>query len=677
MTSAQRRGWLATIAIAMLALALVAKRACLHWRTSAVSTSPIQPMETPFASAKLPAPPAAGALGRPELRWLLPNSSRHRKVAGTVYLDTQPVRASVALTSHATSSGLAAEPTVASNPDGTFDFGEVVIDSYMLTARVGNLSRSIELDLDAFVDPAHLVVHVYPCDLLIGHVIDAGGGLIGNAIVRNAFTGVLLATSSQTGEFTACKDDGALRVSADGYTSELTGLFVVSPAMIVMRPETTVTGHVVDSHGAPVDGAEISERDAIAFSDSNGRFELRGLSPGHHELKAHRDDLISCKKTPVDTTVGAVTDVTIALDQGVAISGYVHRGTAAAPGVEIVWSMVKTPLLRMHSDSDGKFSSTGACAGDGRVFSILENLVAPANGAFSLAAGHNHVDVELAPAVKREVRVVAGSVPVSDATVIATCEPAAPEAWTPRTDGNGHTVVLLSPNAQCTIIAQHAFDSRRAQSSPFTSGENDGELTLDLGPRSESSITAIVTDKSGAPASGIRVVLETDDDSVAGVATSDASGTAVLRFVASGSYHFATLRTSLTLTVLASVAAPSHIVITNATSNEQVTIVVELPQSSITGVVVDEHGAPVADAKVAVYALPDQAIARDVTNVVNDTMQVLGAATTATDIDGRFAVKTSEAAPYTISAYSSVGHGVLQVSGSATTDLRVVVSQRR
>ena len=612
------------------------------------------------------------------LAWAIADAKHHRHVAGIVYLDDKPVSATVTLSSFASRSGIIDTPTVTSAADGTFDFGEVAVAHMALVARSGTLTRELELDLNTYADPTHIAVHIYPCQASVGHVVDAGGGPIVGATIYSNMAQAKIATSDANGVFHTCEQLGALTVKAEGYANEFTGLLARNPMVIVMRPETTITGIVVDTGEHPIAGAEVFENaNNVAFSDADGHFELRGLAPGAHQLQTRRDDLTACEKAHVDTVVGKSSDVKIVIAPGVTLSGYVHRGPTPASNIEIVWANSKSSLLQLRTKADGTFSDARACPGQGQLWAPLANVALPKNSTYTLTATSSPVDLELESAIEVTVRVVSGGQPVADAAVAAACKKAAPTDQAALTNSAGTTVLTLPPDRQCSIIAWQVFDGRRAETAELSTAELPREYVIDLGKPSNSTITATVSNKNGAALSSLNVQLINQAEVVVGGGESDINGIAIIRHVPPGTYHFKLAPTSfLSRKGPPSVVTPTAVTITSETLDVAITVVADLATTTLTGMIVDAKGAPVADAHVLVYPISDELFDKAATKTFSDIMDTLGevaGTVAATDDTGHFTMTMTEAPPFTVNASAPQGKGTARVH-VVTGDLRVVLS---
>ena len=642
----------------------------MHLRHAAITAS--TETRTATSAPRVTARQAA-RIDRTAVAWTLPDSSHHRHVAGIVYLDDKPISTTLTLVSNATRNGVIDAPAVTSAADGTFDFGEVTVEYFTVVARAGKVTRELELDLNTYTDPEHLAVHIYPCSESVGHVVDAGGGPIVGAVISGSISGALLAASDAKGEFQLCGAGGSLTVQADGYAIERTGMLASNPIIVVMRPETSLTGIVVDASDRPIVGAEILESSSnVVFGDGNGRFEMRGLAPGPHNLKARRDDLVACEKTHVDTVVGQSVDIKIVLAHGVTVSGYAHRGNKPASNIEIVWiwSNPTAATLRMRTHEDGTFSNAGACPGDGHLIVPDGDVSVPKDGAYTLSPTSSPVDIELAKTIALPVRVVSGDQAPLGGPVELDHHSG---SIAPFTNSAGTTTLMLPPDSSCSIIGAQMFDGRRAESAPLSTNNLPAEFVIDLGAPSSTTITATVTNKSGAAVANIGVALINQAGTTIGGGLSDINGVAIIRHVPPGTFHFATSKTSFTDPAVPSVITPSSVTISSESTNVSITIVADVAQTTVSGIVVDDHGAPVADAHVIAYPMSDDRVAAALNEKVGDMMGQLGGTVASTDESGHFSMTMSVAPPYTLNASASQGRGALRIH-DVTADLHVVLT---
>ncbi|MBX3162167.1 MAG: carboxypeptidase regulatory-like domain-containing protein [Deltaproteobacteria bacterium] len=142
---------------------------------------------------------------------------------------------------------------------------------------------------------------------LVGTVVDVTGGPIAGALVvgasspMSARTGTIVAARTDArGRFAMCVTGTRyLSAYADGYASASTVDRAPADVRIVMTPEATLAGTVVDGGTRkPVEGArvllepsggELDNEVQSTFTDARGEFRFRGLVPGRVVATAYAD----------------------------------------------------------------------------------------------------------------------------------------------------------------------------------------------------------------------------------------------------------------------------------------------------------------------------------------------------------------------------------------------------
>ncbi len=174
---------------------------------------------------------------------------------------------------------------------------------------------------------------------LEGTVSDISGGAIPHASVQAAAV-----TSRRTeapvwlpaveadasGQFTMWVPPGGARLHAvaDGYADIDIDANAPGRIAILMTPEASIEGLVVDERGAPVEGARISaswvDVHRPARTDASGRFVVTRLVPARYDIEVHTDDAYGRSAGSVLVALGARADAgTIVLGPATRVSGRV------------------------------------------------------------------------------------------------------------------------------------------------------------------------------------------------------------------------------------------------------------------------------------------------------------------------------------------------------------------
>jgi RNA polymerase sigma-70 factor (ECF subfamily) len=206
-------------------------------------------------------PVATLALARPP-GWLAQEGAPSRHVAGRVLVDGVPVAgARVRLTSEASRTGLVPASEQRTTGDGRFDFGARVAARYAIGAAFPGRVATVEhVDLrDPTTRADELVLVLDPCLAgLHGRVLDPGGSPIAHAELLTQ--GVIGTAADAAGAFDIClpaqgsPDDLRLVVSASGYGSVelIPRLSVRARHDFVLTPEAVVAGRAIDARGQAV-----------------------------------------------------------------------------------------------------------------------------------------------------------------------------------------------------------------------------------------------------------------------------------------------------------------------------------------------------------------------------------------------------------------------------------------
>ena len=281
-----------------------------------------------------------------------------RRIAGLALGDDgAPLAgASVHLASKLTMAGLLDEPSVLTDGSGHFDLGPQPVDTYVLVAEMPRLTgalASIDLrDLTANPPPDQLRLILHACDASIHGVIhDAAGGVVPKARVSRKALGITPragAEADNDGTYELCVPVGGaeLAVQAEGYAALSADISAYGRMRrdFSLTPGTTVIGRVVRaSDHASVSGAALElhpgqlgfETQTLStVSDSEGRFQFDGVSPGRHTITAVADRLATAHPVDVVAELGKPQEeVVCTLTTAFSISGKVIApGSARAGG---------------------------------------------------------------------------------------------------------------------------------------------------------------------------------------------------------------------------------------------------------------------------------------------------------------------------------------------------------
>jgi hypothetical protein len=182
---------------------------------------------------------------------------------------------------------------------------------------------------------------------------------------------------------------------AEGFADSISPIHVARPGetvrdvIVQMQAESKLTGIVVDSGGNPVRNASIykgevprneyeQQRNRIATTNADGRFELAGLQNGVFVISAFK-----VGKAPTSATAnvgGRLTEVELVLGDGgtlagrVTVEGKPSADTRISGNVQFGDGSNGQPFsLQRQTDSDGNFEITGIPEGSGSLTAYLRN----------------------------------------------------------------------------------------------------------------------------------------------------------------------------------------------------------------------------------------------------------------------------------------------------------------
>jgi hypothetical protein len=206
---------------------------------------------------------------------------------------------------------------------------------------------------------------------LTGTVVDVNGGPIGHARVRALVDGTLdrpewypPVEADAAGTFTLWVKPGDIRVSAqaDGYAPAHADTVAPGAVTVLLTPEASISGTVVDAKGALVADAIVSAEfvsvRASVRSDAAGAFRIESLVPGRYELRARIEHAFG--EYPGSVSVGLaqhVTGVTIRVEPAARITGRVvtDRGEPC-PGASVYLNDIyRSDDIRLTAIGDATF----------------------------------------------------------------------------------------------------------------------------------------------------------------------------------------------------------------------------------------------------------------------------------------------------------------------------------
>jgi protocatechuate 3,4-dioxygenase beta subunit len=248
--------------------------------------------------------------------------------------------------------------TTTTEGDGTFHFDKLIAREYGLTATAGDLAGTAQVDLTADSDP--VIIRMREGAAVEITVVDAGTNkpLAGAAVAMRSLRDVAETTDSDgIARFRGVAPGFAIaHASAEGH----------APAeSLVQIPEATaepirqtialsggapVAGRVVDTTGAPVEGARVVARDAGelwslsnpeidgAPTNAKGEFRIPAVAGGTFRFTAHHDEFPTASSDPITLDgTSERTGIVIQMEAGVTVRGKV----VTAGGAPAKWATVR------------------------------------------------------------------------------------------------------------------------------------------------------------------------------------------------------------------------------------------------------------------------------------------------------------------------------------------------
>ncbi|MCB9872220.1 MAG: carboxypeptidase regulatory-like domain-containing protein [Planctomycetes bacterium] len=250
---------------------------------------------------------------------------------------------------------------VTTDAEGRFELDGLTPGAVTLTTRSPkHLPASQKVELVEGQQVNDLVITLEAGGFVTGQVLDDQGRPVAGARVTAARVGTLgpgfRVQGFNPGESTTSDEDGnfqlggltdtatTLRATKEGFArAENTGVSAGQRVALRLQRLGSVTGVLVDERGAPIAGSSVSafrskgqrpmfERGAVT-TDAEGRFTLKGVTPGKNEVVAsgagHLDARTDVDVRPAETTTidklqarsGATLTVTVRDDSGNPVAG--------------------------------------------------------------------------------------------------------------------------------------------------------------------------------------------------------------------------------------------------------------------------------------------------------------------------------------------------------------------
>ena len=515
---------------------------------------------------------------------------------------------------------------------------------------------------------------------LRGVVRDLSGGAIEGALLRSggvsSGTGMAYATSGPEGEFSLWVRPGKPLVWAesDGYA----GGSDSGPAPghffeIFMTPESVLVGKVVRAgDGAPVAGARVRAQrgdswggTGTAMTDEGGNFRLDRLSPGAYKPRAEADDAYGMAREQVILGLGETSaPIAIEAHPASAVEGrvFVAGGASCEEGGVQLNDAAQAREAGAEVEADGLVHIAGVLDGNYEVSVRCKGFVSAERYPSIEVKGASVTGLRWEVTPGRSIRGVVVSAkgePVAGVQVMAggKADPARPRARTTdafgiETDAQGafELAGLLPGSYEVRVYAMNSPRVLPAEPVAVTLPEGQDVEGLRIACPAVGEVRGAVRDAQGNGVARAQVVLRGAARRWPSATTAD-DGTFHVPEVPAGEYRAEATRNGSPLRAPGTGDDDVQGTKLEVRAGEvaAVTLVVEAPTGTITGVVRDEGGGPVGDAFIEATRESESAgaaagggsMARWFSRFERPRIS---------DVDGRFTVDALSPGKYTVRA---------------------------
>jgi RNA polymerase sigma-70 factor, ECF subfamily len=586
-------------------------------------------------------------------------ASRH--VAGRVIADGQPVAGAIVRLGAMAFSGSPESVAIASTDAyGNFDLGVHAFASAMISAEA--TERAVAwLRVDTAPAPDRLVLELGACATRVfGFVRDAVGAPIAGARIMTDGLGGF--ESGRDGSYVACMPPGSLRVSAEGYGTEIIGVTVRGRVRhdITLVPEGVIAGSVTDQAGHAIAGAHVAAflggadrgaSDGWTTSDAEGHFRIARLAPAHYRVFATLGALGTRGQIIVAVETGGAThELHLVLSNRARLVGKLVANGAPVAGARLTIGNRDDTEAYAQSAADGSFVLDGVQFGTIVLAIAPYRVIAPKKLVVD-RLDSAPVTIEVARVGLLHGRVTSHGEPVVDADV--TC--GASHAFS---DASGGYAFDELGDDYCELAATAGGRSSVAIHIAFTTEPQN--VDLDLG--AAATIHGTVVDAAGAPVADAFVVArQPSHPGDQCTASTGSAGEFTCAGLQGGDYELAASPGPGTRAFAAKTQTDPIRVDAGADVNVNVAVDGEL--LAIHGTVVDDTGAPIADALVETFSS---------SAAINEPLGPLPS--TRADASGAFVLDRLSAGTYGVRAHAGDGGEVTMpgVSAGATgIELRI------
>ncbi|MDQ3337014.1 MAG: carboxypeptidase regulatory-like domain-containing protein [Myxococcota bacterium] len=494
-------------------------------------------------------------------------------------------------------------PCVASDAGGAFTFGALAPDRYRLVASLATFrpARSDEVVLRGTEAATVALVLSRGGVEITGTVADLNGGPIAKARVtaRNA-----VGVTRDDGSFTLWAAPGEQTVvgSAEGYASSREGTYAPGHVELLLIPEGTISGTVVDAiTGEPVadvrvraDGSE-NHSDGVAITDAQGAFRVTRLTAGRYAVNARTERGYGLSEGSVLLGVGGnVSGIVVKLHLAALVTATVTVSSTRQPCAEPsarLHDVAKDRRLEMSRASEGTLVAEGTLVGTYAVEVSCKGFLRRDSYA-PLVVGSSDVvaawEVDPGGRIVGHVRTESGA-PVANVLVSAM---QTGEGWYWRYDTTGDDGRFEIPG-----LRAGTYELKERLLSEYVGTKTDvvvatgATIERDLVIPETGDVRGQVVDEGGKPIAGVGISLEFDANRPLDVyRKTDANGHFVIDRVLPHEYSVEARHSRISKPVR------SERITVRAKQTTNVKIVLRQDTGSISGVVTDPSGKPVGDA---------------------------------------------------------------------------------
>ncbi len=669
---------------------LVMVAAVLAWRCrgggDSTATSGTQPGSGAVKQAPIDRSTARSA-PRPD-----PAAIQRATIAGTITRDdTKAPLAGARVCAHGESRDYADEllrdaTCVATAADGTYLIEALLPAQYSVSAsaktfRPEQFHPDGKRKVKAF--PVRAGEHRTGVDLalraggveIVGTVSDLTGGPIAKARVVSDDPAVITETDDK-GAFSLWVSKGQREVdaSADGYAANSEYLFAPGKVEILLTPESSLSGTVVDAKsGKPVEAARVtlgdwSEAEA-AFSDAQGKFRINRISPGRQTAVAKTDRGFGRAEGSTLVGLGQHVDGVIVklfpaarVEARIMIAG--DPKTVCERPRASLHDAAAQRWIQLRKEPDGLLWADGVLPGDYKPELGCDGYQPREKYDHVVIADADvtHIEwlVDTGAVIKGKIRTKSGE-PVEDAEIWARTTTGAARAKTgwggdeSARDGTYELTGLKPGSYKIEVTSTKGVAPKDGFKVDVAAGATvEKDLVLD----DVGTLTGLVIDANGAPVSSIDINTRIlgGGRSWGGDHSSDDAGAFTIEGLRPGDYRVVAQRgwsDTLRKPGTTDDAKQGERVTIRANQVSTVKLVVEAQSGTIKGTVIDTDGSPVGDAFVSGARESDAAGAQR-TNV-QDTRWSWEDKPVLTSVDGKFTLDKLSPGTYTVRAFRKGG----------------------